>query len=43
MNKLNEGDSFPRMTLALADGGAIKLPDDISTPYQVVLFYRGHW
>lgn len=43
MNKLNEGDLFPSMTLALADGGQITLPDEISTPYQVVLFYRGHW
>ncbi|MGI9260084.1 MAG: hypothetical protein ACR2QQ_14725 [Gammaproteobacteria bacterium] len=43
MNKLNEGDLFPSMTLALADGGQVSLPGDISTPYQVVLFYRGHW
>lgn len=43
MNRLNEGDLFPDMTLALAGGGQFSLPGDISTPYQVVLFYRGHW
>ena len=43
MNKLNEGDMFPDMRLSLAGGGHITLPKEISTPYQVVLFYRGHW
>ncbi|HEY5623844.1 MAG TPA: hypothetical protein VIV14_08775 [Gammaproteobacteria bacterium] len=43
MEKLNEGDPFPRMTLELSGGSRLTLPDEISTLYQVVLFYRGHW
>lgn len=41
--KLTGGDTFPRMTLSIAGGGAITLPDAIDTRYAVVLFYRGHW
>ena len=24
-------------------GGTLTVPDDITTPYAIVLFYRGHW
>jgi len=41
--KLNLLDTFPSMTLSLAGGGTLTLPDDISTTYGIVLFYRGHW
>ncbi len=43
MEKLDTGHQFPNMTLNLTDGGRISIPADIETPYQVVLFYRGHW
>ena len=42
-NPLNAGDSFPEISLTLAGGGSLTLPDGITTPYQIVLFYRGHW
>ena len=41
--KLAAGDSFPRLALNIEDGSSIALPDDIATPFAVVLFYRGHW
>ncbi len=43
MEKLDAGTQFPTMTLNLVDGGQIAIPADISTPYQILLFYRGHW
>lgn len=42
-DKLNLLDSFPTLQLNIAGGGAVTLPDYISTPYAIVLFYRGHW
>jgi len=41
--KLDTGTLFPAMELALVEGEPVALPADIRTPYQVVLFYRGHW
>jgi hypothetical protein len=41
--KLQGGDTLPRVTLQLLSGGSVTLPDDLSTPYGVLLFYRGHW
>ena len=42
--QLNGGDSFPSISLTLVTGGgSLMLPDGIATPYQIVLFYRGHW
>jgi hypothetical protein len=41
--KLQQGDRFPSLTLKLADGGTIRLPDEMPTRYAAVLFYRGHW
>ena len=40
--KLNSGDAFPAMTIALVGGGSLTLPATDSK-YQVILFYRGHW
>lgn len=42
-DKLNTGDTFPRLSLNLADGGTLALPDDLEARYNVILFYRGHW
>jgi hypothetical protein len=41
--QLTGGDLFPTLTLNIADGSSISLPEDIETPLAVVLFYRGHW
>ncbi len=41
--KLESGDKFPTVTLNIAGGGEITLPDQLETPYGVILFYRGHW
>ncbi len=40
---LIQGDTLPRVTLTLIDGGTITLPDDISGRYLALLFYRGNW
>ena len=41
--KLNAGDTFPRMTIQLLGGNALTIPDDLESKYTLVLFYRGHW
>ena len=41
--KLNSGESFPRVTLDLVDGTKLALPDGLDAKYRVILFYRGHW
>ena len=41
--KLNLGDTLPALTLRLAGGGTLSLPDQLATPYAVLLFYRDHW
>ena len=42
-DKLNLMDTFPTLTLKTVGGGTMTLPEDIATPYAIVLFYRGHW
>jgi hypothetical protein len=42
-NKIGSGEKFPQLMLQIAGAGTLTLPDDIDTPYAVVLFYRGHW
>ena len=42
-SKLSAGDTFPNIDLTLTDGNTLSLPDEISSKYKVVLFYRGHW
>ena len=42
-HKLDAGDRFPSMALTLTGGGTVRLPDDLSSDYNVILFYRGHW
>jgi peroxiredoxin len=41
--KLNLGATLPGLTLNLVSGGRLTLPDSITTPYAILLFYRGHW
>ncbi len=42
-DKLDAGAEFPLITLNVVGGGQTTLPSDITTAYQIVLFYRGHW
>ncbi len=42
-DKLDAGDAFPSTPLQLVDGSTVRLPEDLTTDYAVVLFYRGHW
>lgn len=42
-DKLNSGDTFPALSLNLADGNHLTIPSELTTPYALVLFYRGHW
>ncbi len=41
--KLGIGDTFPKLTVDLVDGGTLDLPDGLDGKYRVILFYRGHW
>jgi peroxiredoxin len=41
--KLGPGDTFPSLSLKIAGGGEVVLPEAIETDFAVVLFYRGHW
>jgi len=41
--KLDAGDRFPPMTIALLDGNSLILPDDLSADFTVFLGYRGKW
>jgi hypothetical protein len=43
VEKLGTGDVFPFLSLKIAGGGEINLPEGLDTPLTVVLFYRGHW
>ena len=41
--KLQQGDRFPSITLKLVSGETMRVPEDLSTRYLALLFYRGHW
>lgn len=43
VEKLGTGDVFPSLSLKIAGGDSINLPEGLETPLTVVLFYRGHW
>ena len=43
MSMLMPGDQFPKIELALPDGGSISLPDDLGDSWAYILFYRGGW
>ena len=40
---LRPGDQFPPLTVALAGGGTLRLPDDMVGHFGVILLYRGSW
>jgi len=40
---LSSGAQFPELTLKLTEGDSLCVPSDLSTPLNIVLFYRGHW
>ena len=41
--RLRAGDKFPPLTVKLASGQTITIPDELNSRYTAVLFYRGHW
>ena len=41
--KLKQNDQFPSLTLKLVGDSALTIPDDLSTRYTAVLFFRGPW
>ncbi|MBC7594581.1 MAG: peroxiredoxin family protein [Kineosporiaceae bacterium] len=43
MTRLDNGDTFPSLTLDAVGGGTLSLPDALSGSYGVVLIYRGSW
>ncbi len=40
---LDTGVLFPTMTLPLADGGSVTLPEAAGAGWAILLFYRGYW
>jgi peroxiredoxin len=43
MPLLNPGDPFPPLTITVAGGQALTLPDSFAGDFAAVLFYRGSW
>ncbi len=43
MSKLNNGQTFPTMSVAKVGGGTLSLPADLAGSFGVVLVYRGAW
>ena len=41
--KLVSGSVFPSLSLKIASGDDLHLPEDLNTPLTILLFYRGHW
>jgi hypothetical protein len=41
--RLDPGNRFPNLTVALVAGGEARFPEDVGTGWAVLLFYRGHW
>ncbi len=41
--QLRSGDQFPSLDLKLVNGGTVRIPEEIQSPYAVLLFHRGHW
>lgn len=40
---LDAGDSFPALELSVTDGRQLRLPSDLTQPFNVVLVNRGAW
>jgi peroxiredoxin len=43
MPLLRPGDTFPELTLTVARGKTVKVPETLAGQFGVVLFYRGAW
>ena len=43
MGLLSPGDQFPALTVTLAGGGTLQLPDALAGHFGVILLYRGSW
>lgn len=43
MERLENGQPFPPLQLALVGGGTLSLPDDLDGDFGVVIIYRGAW
>ena len=43
MALLSPGDQFPALTVALAGGGTLQLPDALAGHFSVILLYRESW
>ncbi|SDY04464.1 Peroxiredoxin [Modestobacter sp. DSM 44400] len=43
MSRLDNGQTFPDLTLPLVGGGKLSLPGDLAGNFGVVLVYRGSW
>lgn len=43
MSALQNGNTFPSLTIDAVGGGTISLPGDLAGSYGVVLIYRGSW
>ncbi|MGE5302083.1 MAG: hypothetical protein ACM3TN_02070 [Alphaproteobacteria bacterium] len=41
--QLNAGDLFPEYAVQIVDGRVLRIPQDLSGEYSVLLFYRGAW
>jgi peroxiredoxin len=41
--QLNFGDPFPEYQAQTADGPTLRLPQDLTGEYSVLIFYRGSW
>jgi peroxiredoxin len=41
--QLNLGDGFPDYHVRSTDGETLRIPENLSGEYSVILFYRGHW
>ncbi len=42
-DKLGMGAPFPSLSLTLTDETQFRVPEDLTTKFAAVLFYRGHW
>lgn len=41
--QLNSADVFPEYLVKSVDGRTLRIPQDLSGEYSVILFYRGGW
>lgn len=41
--QLNAGDLFPEYVVKTVDGQTIRIPQDVTGEYAVLIFYRGSW